>query len=159
MRIITFDRAHAVQQRSVANAFFHTWADVMDVCDESTCLMQLQSKFNGRPNVIFIAESATSTSSNDVIATVSIDTANFSGCSPMIGNIYTHPDHRGLGHGTAMLRHAENQLAKTGFLIAYLWCFPELEGFYAARGWYKIQDHTITGKPAIIMATNVGDQY
>lgn len=150
MRITTFDRASLDQQQWVANAFFHEWATVMEVTDVTMCLEKLQNKFNGRPNVLFIAEN-----NGIVMATVSIDTANFSGCSPMIGNIYTHNEHRGNGYGSAMLRHAESQLKKTGFLLAYLWCFPELEEFYRARGWYKIQDEPIGGKPAIIMATNL----
>jgi hypothetical protein len=153
MQVTTFNNASFVQQQSVVSAFFSNWADVMGVTDEEECLRQIQTKFNDKPNVIFICYH--NNINNSVVTTGSIDIANFSGCSPMIGNIYTEPNYRHMGHGTKMLRYIETHLSKIGFVVAYLWCFPELETFYSTKGWYKIQDHVIIEKPAIIMAKNI----
>jgi GNAT superfamily N-acetyltransferase len=147
MSIIPFDQCTVNVQARIADIFLQTWSAEIDAFDPDACLAYLRKTFDGRPNLLFVKDGGQ--------ALVSVDMKNFTGCSPMIGNIYTAPDKRRQGYGTAMLRYAETYLAKAGFIVAYLWCYTDLEPFYKARGWYKIQDQEVTCKPAVIMAKNL----
>jgi GNAT superfamily N-acetyltransferase len=148
MSTASFDQCTPDVQDRIAHIFLQNWSTEIDAFNADDCLAYLRRTFDSRPNLLFVRE--------DGLATVSVDMKNFTGCSPMIGNIYTAPNKRGLGYGTAMLAYAEIYLAKAGFIVAYLWCYTDLEAFYKARGWYKIQDQEVAGKPAVIMAKNLG---
>jgi GNAT superfamily N-acetyltransferase len=147
--ITTFDQCNEYVQQHVADVFFQIWAAELggDVKCSTTTLLKLRQLFDGKPNLLFVR--------GDGEALASVDTKSFTGCSPMIGNIYTSPDMRETGIGTAMLQYAEAHLRKSGFMLAYLWCYTELEPFYAKRGWYMIQKQVVNDRDAVVMAKNL----
>ena len=147
--LVAFTACAPVLQEAVAAAFHSQWAAELEVADANACLAKLHTTFDDKPNSLFVLANST------LLATVTIDMKSITGCSPMIGNVYTSPTLRRQGHATRMLAFAETHLRHCGFLVAYLWCYEDLEAFYKARGWYKIQDHSVTNKPAVIMVKNL----
>lgn len=152
MSPIAFTACSAQVQGAVATAFHSQWAAELEVANANECLVKLRTTFDDAPNSLFVLCAGDSLQS-----TVTIDMKSIAGCSPMIGNIYTAPDQRRLGHATRMLSFSEDHLRRNGFLVAYLWCYEasNLEAFYKARGWYKIQAHSVSNKPTVIMVKNL----
>jgi GNAT superfamily N-acetyltransferase len=55
-----------------------------------------------------------------------------------VNDLVTHPDHRGEGYATEMLRHIATVAASQGLPKVFLHSFPEAVGFYEKLGFQKI---------------------
>ena len=69
-----------------------------------------------------------------------------------LGTLYVHPDFRGVGIGSALVRAAEEQAQRLRTEHLYLYTrHAETETIYARLGWQTIEEPVYHGRPALIM--------
>ena len=73
------------------------------------------------------------------VGTVSVEYSLTATYAPCIANVYVHPKLRRFGFGGVLMTFAERFLKRQAMSAAYLWCDPELVGYYEKRA-YKVVD-------------------
>ena len=62
------------------------------------------------------------------------DHPDIRGLTPWMGSFYIHTDFRGRGHAARFIRHAEDEAARLGYKIIYLYT-PHNRALYEKHGW------------------------
>lgn len=76
------------------------------------------------------------------------------GCTPWLASVYVHPQFRGRGIGSAVVRHAIGR-AKAG-AVEFLYLFtPDQAQFYQRLGWEVMSKQAYHGQDVTIMKLNV----
>lgn len=71
--------------------------------------------------------------------------------SPWLAGLYVHPDYRGAGIGSALVRFCEKEAADLGFRSLYLYT-ERAEAFYLRLGWTTIDSVLWEGEMVAVMS-------
>ena len=89
------------------------------------------------------------------VGTVSLQYTITSSYSPCIANVFVHPSLRGYGFGKLLMSFAEKFLKRSKMTTAYVWCEPELVGFYEKRGYKVVDSPTGSVKEIVFMGKSL----
>jgi GNAT superfamily N-acetyltransferase len=101
-------------------------------------ILRLQAACQNReqPPVVFIALVGAQLAGSAMILPHDMDTRP--DLSPWLGGVFTAPEFRGRGIGSALSRHVVRHAAAIGFSRLYLYT-PSAEGFYSRLGWSVVE--------------------
>lgn len=74
---------------------------------------------------------------------------------PWLANVYVHPQFRGRGLGSELIRHVMEQSAANGLEVLYLFT-PGQEAFYESLGWQSLRGERYHGEDVTIMQACLG---
>jgi predicted N-acetyltransferase YhbS len=73
---------------------------------------------------------------------------------PWLASLYVAPQHRRKGIGTALAARVVEEAASLGVPTLYLFTFDR-EGYYARRGWRRLEGATCQGHPVTVMTRDL----
>ena len=98
--------------------------------------------------ITFLAQSG-----SELVGTVSVDISDlpaFDHLSPWLASLYVMPTARGVGIGTALVRHAQKFVLSCGVRRIHLWT-PGPTRLYENCGWTVSQRTTYNSRPITLM--------
>lgn len=75
--------------------------------------------------------------------------------SPWLASLYVAPQHRRRGIGSLLMARVVAEARRLGVDSLYLFT-PDLESFYGARGWSRLETTDYRGEGVVVMARKIG---
>lgn len=147
-------------QSAVADALFAEWPQdfaLQNVTTTAQCrdaLLKNYGLWKKDHTVLFVLTDAAIRTA-PFVGTVSLEYSLTSSYSPCIANVFVHPTLRRYGFGRVLMSFAEKYLKKQKMTAAYLWCDPDLVGFYEKRGYTVVDAPTGTVKDVRFMGKSL----